>query len=152
MKTRRRRAFTLVEVLIALAVFTGSAIVLGSAYVNILTGYERARWNSSRDDDLRFARAALLAEPDIEKAREGGDFEAVGGRRFKWTATIDPTPTADLFLVVFNCEISGGDTKGTETATQEFRVIRPTWSVAAERETLRADAKRRIEEINTARR
>ena len=147
-----RRAFTLVEVLIALAIFSLSAVVLGSAYVNVLTGYERARWNGARDDDIRFARLALLAEADVEKAREGGDFESVGGRRLKWSATIDPTTTADLFLVVFTCEITGGDTKGTETVTQEFRVLRPTWSIAAERETLRADAKRRIEEINTARR
>ena len=37
---RAKRGFTLVEVLVALCIFAMAAVVLGSAYVNVLTGYE----------------------------------------------------------------------------------------------------------------
>ena len=41
-KSKIRRAFTLLEVMVALAIFALAAVVLASAYLNILLGYEIA--------------------------------------------------------------------------------------------------------------
>jgi general secretion pathway protein I len=140
----RRSAFTLLEVMVALAIFALAAVVLGTAYVNVLTGYEVARRATVSNPELQYARAQLLSQTDIELARQGGDFEAGDGRRVSWTATIDPTNEADLFQVTFECEIAGSNDQKSQKTQQVFRVLRPTWSVPADRNTLRAASKDRI--------
>lgn len=148
MKPRRASAFTLLEVLIALAVFVGAAIVLAGAYINVLNGYEIARRATVSEPELQFARMQLLTQPEIDLARQGGEFDGADGKRVRWTATIEPTSQADLFQVTFECEIAGsGGTDKDQKTQQVFRILRPTWSVAAERSTLRAASKDRILKI-----
>ncbi|MET0261292.1 MAG: prepilin-type N-terminal cleavage/methylation domain-containing protein [Rariglobus sp.] len=147
MKPRRSPGFTLLEVLIALAIFAMAAVVLAGAYINVLSGYEVAKRATVSQPELRFARAQLLAQPDIELARQGGDFDSADGRRVRWTAQIEPTGQADLFEVTFECEVAGSGSVKEQTTRQLFRVLRPTWSVAADRTTLRAASKERILKI-----
>ena len=101
----------------ALAIFALAAVVLGSAYVNVLTAYETASRGNQADEDVRFARAQVLAEPDHDKAEKGGDFVAPGGRQVRWHATIASTTTADLFTVTFVVELAGDSTSGAGTQT-----------------------------------
>jgi general secretion pathway protein I len=143
-----RRAFTLIEVLVAISIFALAAIVLSSAYVNVLTSYEVAARSTLNDEDVTFARAQLLAIADRKKIDEGGDFEATGGRRVHWSAEIESTETADLFLVHFTCEINDPAAREPQKVTEDFRVLRPTWSDPAERDKLRQEARQRIEELN----
>ena len=139
-----RRGFTLLEVLVSLAIFALGAIVLGAAYVNVLSAYEQAQRSNQSEQDVRFARAQLLAEPDHDKAEKGGDFEASGGRRVKWHATIESTKTADLFQVTFVCEFGDAAGGALPTVTETFTVLRPTWSDPVESSKLRQDATDRI--------
>jgi general secretion pathway protein I len=142
-----RRAFTLVEVVVALAVFALGAIVLGAAYVNILNAYELAQRGNQADQDLRFARAQLLAEPDHDKAEKGGDFESADGRRVKWHATIEPTVTADLMQVTFVCEFAASNGGDLPAVTETFTVLRPTWADPVVNSKLRQEAQDRIKEL-----
>ncbi len=142
--TARPPAFTLLEVLVALAIFAMAAIALGGAYVNVLTSYVDVNRIDERHEDVRFARSALLAEADRDKAEEGAEFEAGDGRRVRWRAEIESTNVADLFLVTFVCEITEPTDARTREIVQTFRLLRPTWSDAAERETLRTEARNRI--------
>jgi hypothetical protein len=96
---------------------------------------------------MQFARSQLLAQPDVELARQGGEFDSNDGRRVRWTATIDPTNEADLFTVTFECEIAGTGAQKPDKVRQVFRVLRPTWSVATDRATLRAASRDRILKI-----
>ncbi len=143
----RKRAFTLVEVLIAIAILATAAIALGIGYVNVLTGYEIARQATVSEPEMRFARMQLLAQPDVELARQGGEFDASDGRRVRWTASIDPTQLADLFTVTFECEIVGTGAQNGQKVQQVFRVLRPTWSAEADRASLRAASRDRITKI-----
>lgn len=147
MTAARSSGFTLVEVLIAIAILATAAIAIGVGYVNVLNGYEVARQATISDPEMAFARAQLLAQPDVELARQGGDFDSNDGRRVRWTATIEPTNLADLFTVTFVCEISGTNTQKEQRVQQVFRVLRPTWSVGTERETLRVASRDRILKI-----
>ncbi len=144
MNRRRSAAFTLLEVLVALAIFALAAVVLGTAYVNVLNGYQIARRATVSDPEVQFARAQLLTQADVELARRGGDFESADGRPVRWTATIEPTGQADLFAVTFECEIAGRATTNAQKTREVFRVLRPTWSIAADRATLRAASRDRI--------
>lgn len=152
MKRRRTRrasgaGFSLLEVLVALAIFVMMAIVLGATYLNVLNAYEIAGRSVNRDEDVRFARAALLAEADMDLAERGAEFEGGNGRRVSWKSVIEPTTTTDLFKVTFICEITGPDLPKPEIREETFRVLRPTWSQPADRDKLRANAKTRIEKI-----
>ena len=143
-----RRAFTLLEVLVALAIFALSAIILGSAYVNVLNGYAIVGRSAQTNEDVTFARSLILAEADRVKVEEGGDFDSLAGRHVKWSAVISSTATADLFSVAFTCEITDSAKPTPEKSTQTFLLLRPTWSVdTGERDKLREDAKSRIAEI-----
>ncbi len=141
----RVRGFTLLEVLIALAVFALSAIVLGATYVNVLNAYHVVNRTDAHEEEIRFARAQLLAEPDRKKAEEGGDFEAAKGGRVSWRAKIETSSTADVFQVTFTCEVAETNAKTPSgPVTQTFMLLRPTWSEGIDMSKLRQDAKDRI--------
>jgi len=143
-----RRAFTLLEVIVALAIFALAAVVLGSAYVNVLMAYESVQRGNQVDEDVRFARAQLLAEPDHDKAETGADFVSPGGRQVKWHATIETTTMADLFTVTFVCELAGDAAGGAaQTVTENFTLMRPTWAAPTENTKLKQDAQDRIAKL-----
>lgn len=142
-----RRGFTLLEVLVALAIFALSVIVLGSAYVNVLNAYDLAGRSNAYAEDIRFARAQLLAEPDRTKAEAGQNFDTPGGQHLRWEAKIEDTETPDLFEVTFTCEISESGAKESPAPVKEtFMLVRPTWADATVNSKLMGDAKERIVE------
>ncbi|PTY07638.1 hypothetical protein DB347_05240 [Opitutaceae bacterium EW11] len=149
MKARVRSGFTLLEVLIALAIFAMAAVVLGASYINVLMSYESADKAVQRNEDVEFARAALLTETDRETVEKGADFESGPNRHVTWKATLEQTETPDVFLVNFECTITSPDLKQPEKILQTFRVLRPTWSKGDERDTLRAKTRDRITKIIT---
>jgi prepilin-type N-terminal cleavage/methylation domain-containing protein len=147
-KSKIRAAFSLVEVLVALTIFALSAVILGSAYVNVLNAYAVAGRFAQTNEDVVFARSLVMTQPDITKLQDGGEFEGSGGRRVKWSAEITPTTTADLFTVVFTCEVAEATGTQADKTVQTFMLLRPTWSIdPAARSQLRQDAKARIYEI-----
>ena len=121
---RHPRAFTLVEVLLALVIFALTAVVLGGAYVNVLNGYESARQANADDSDVAFARSQLLGLSDLTAAQDGAEFDD-GDRHVKWTAEIDPAETTDLFTVTFTCVITEGAGLDPKTVAETFMLVRP---------------------------
>lgn len=142
-------AFTLLEVIVALAIFALAAVVLGAAYVNVLNAYAAVARGNQADEDVRFARSLLLAEPDHDKAEQGGDFASTTGRSVKWHAKIESTNTADLFAVTFTCELAAdpADGGGTRTVTENFMLMRPTWADPTENTKLKQDMQDRIAKL-----
>jgi general secretion pathway protein I len=146
---RSPRGFTLLEVLIALMVFALAAVVLGAAYVNVLHAYDVVNRGNSHDEDLQFARSLLLGEPDRKKASDGGNFQSPTGAQVRWHATIEPSAEADLFQVTFVCEIAETGTAPQRPATTEnFMLLRPTWSEGLDMTQLRQNAKDRIMKLH----
>jgi prepilin-type N-terminal cleavage/methylation domain-containing protein len=128
-KSKIRAAFSLVEVLVALTIFALSAVILGSAYVNVLNAYAVAGRFARTNEDVVFARSLVMTQPDITKLQDGGEFDGSGGRRVKWSAEITPTTTADLFTVVFTCEVAEATGTQADKTVQTFMLLRPTWSI-----------------------
>lgn len=146
--SRADSAFSLLEVLVALMIFALSAVVLGSTYVNVLNSYEAVSRGNTRDEDVAFARAQMLALTDRTKVEAGGEFDSVEGRHLRWTATLASTTLPDLFAVTFVCEVSDPAKAGEpDKTTQTFTVLRPTWSDATEKTQLRQAVQDRIAEL-----
>jgi len=142
-----RRAFTLMEVLVALVIFALVAVMLGSAYLNVLNSYQAAARANVSNEEVGFARSQLLAEPELQAAQTGAEFDSVSGRHVKWSSTITPTETTDLFTVVFVCEVAEVGKTDTPKTTQTFSLLRPTWSDPTERTKLRQTARDRIAQL-----
>jgi general secretion pathway protein I len=140
--------FTLVEVLVALTIFSISAIILSAAYVNVLLSYQIVSTVEQTNADVAYARSIVLTEPDRTKLEQGGEFDTAAGRTARWSVDIASTTTADLFTVTFTCEIDDPASTEPQKTVQTFTVLRPTWSIdPAERSKLRQDARDRILEL-----
>ncbi len=140
----RIRAFTILEVLAAFAIFAMAAIVMGTAYVNVLLGYAHAERATQIDADVRFAREMLFRQPDLEEVEDGDEFETADGRRIIWRAIVEPTLVADLFDVEFEVELIDGNSGRGEVITERFRLLRPTWSEDDDRDRLRLESRDNI--------
>lgn len=147
----RRRGFTLIEVLVALAIVGFAATALVASYVNVLNAYAVVGKAAEKDEDLRFARSQLLVEADRTKAEQGNSFDLPEGGRATWKTTIESTDVPDLFHVTFTCEFSGTDRVSTGPVTENFMLLRPTWSDGAEASKLRQNLKDRITELQQKR-
>ena len=142
------RAFTLVEVLMAILIFALSAIILASSYVNVLNSYMLVERVAQSSADLTFARSIVLTEPDRKKLEQGGEFDTADGHHTKWEVEILSTATADLFTVNFTCTIGALGAVEPQKTVQTFMLLRPTWSIdPSERSKLREQAKTRIAEM-----
>lgn len=143
---RRRVGFTLIEVLVALAIFAIAAVVLGAAYVNLIQTHAALRERDGSEADIAFARDSLLIEPDLAKAERGGDVVLPDGRTGSWRATIEPTEVSDLFDVTIEFSAPPPSGSGeTVRTTETLRLLRPTWSTPADRKRIRDAARQRIE-------
>jgi general secretion pathway protein I len=142
----KARGFTLLEVLVALAIFALGAVVLGSAYANVLNAYAGAREATRVEGDLRFARELLLTQPDRDKVEEGGEFATVETGRVVWQALVDATATPDLYRVLFVAELVPPEGGRPRIVEQTLYLLRPDWRVAGEAETEHQELKDRVRE------
>jgi general secretion pathway protein I len=140
------RAFTLIEVLVALAIFAIAAVVLGAAYSNLMLTHAALRDRDGSENDLAWARELLLAEPDRAAVERGGDIVLPDGRNATWRATIEPSSVSDLFDVMLELDAPPRDGTGDLVRTKEtLRLLRPTWSTEAERKDRRDKARQRLQ-------
>lgn len=132
----------------ALVIFAMAAVVLGSAYVNVLIGYEAVARGLVANEDVAHARHLVLNEADREKVEDGGEFDTADGRRARWTAEITSTNIADLFNVTFTCEIPDPAKPESLKVSETFVLLRPTWSIdPGERGKLKEQSKTKILEL-----
>lgn len=135
----RSHGFTLIEVLIGIAVLGIAAVVLGAAYVNTLSAHAAVAQRATDGSFLDNLNEVVLNEPDRTKVEAGGDIPLPDNRRLRWQATIEEAPVPDLFRVVVKGEVLGDATKATEEFTQTLMLLRPTWSDPQRREQLSTD-------------
>lgn len=144
----RPGAFTLIEVLVSLAIFALAMVMLGTTYVNVLNSYDTVSRRNQHDQDMALVRVALLAEPDRKKVEQGGDYALPGNRSAQWSVQIDETPVADLFRLEFRCEIRSPTQRQPWVRQESFLLLRPTWSDPAVRDKLRQASRERLEQRN----
>lgn len=148
----RRAAFSLIEVLVSLAILALAVIVLGAAYANTLEAHRAVAARAVAGAPLDFLREQLLNEPEREKVEKGGDVQLPENRRLTWRAEIEEALVPDLFKVTVTGRIDGGTSGNPEEFTESFMLLRPTWSDPQKRETLRTEWRSAHSEEAAARR
>ena len=141
----KRRAFTLIEVLVSLAIFAVAAVSLGAAYSNVLLSRIAMKQDEQRLDDRARCRAALLETPGFEDVEAGGEIHLPGGRIARWEGKIEATSVSDLFAVQLTAEIEAADGGEAEEFAETRMLLRPTWSIPSDRQKIRDEARQRLE-------
>ena len=144
------KGFSLIEVLIALALFAIASNIIGSAFINALLSRERNNDNSYRDIAVQTARKQLLLEKNIDDAEDGGSVETLELGEVDWYAEIIPTDMVDLFEV--NLFIEFFDVKDDQSSNynETLLLLRPTWSESDERSSLLQDKKEDLLDIRAS--
>lgn len=144
------KGFSLIEVLIALALFAIASNIIGSAFINALLSRERNNDNSYRDIAVQTARKQLLLEKNIDDAEDGGSIETLELGEVDWYAEIIPTDMVDLFEV--NLFIEFFDLKDDQSTNynETLLLLRPTWSESDERSSLLQDKKEDLLDIRAS--
>lgn len=137
--------FSLIEVVVALALFAMAAVVLNSSFVNALLARERGLSNDRLHADIQAVRLQLLLEPNLEDAEDGGRYETLNSGTANWEASVEPTNLIDLFHVQLQIEFSDPQDDQAATHTESLYLLRPTWSESDERSELLQDKKDELE-------
>lgn len=142
----RARAFTLLEVLVSLAMVGIAAVVLGTAYVNVLFSYHAMQGRGAEEADAAHVRALVMSEPQRAVAENGGRMERPGGGTVRWETRIEETEVMDLFRVTLEYEFTPATAAPARLRREELLLLRPTWSDPARREQLRAAFRQELED------
>lgn len=139
-------AFTLIEVLIALAIFAMAGLYLMSTFVNAVTARERSVSDDALHADIQAVRMQLLLEPNLEDAEDGGEYPTLHHGEARWQAVIEPTNIVDLFDVELSIEFSE-PAKGRPSSYKErLYLLRPSWSEGDDRTDLLEDKREALED------
>lgn len=139
-------AFSLMEVVIAVAVFAMAATVLTSAFSNALLSRERSVSNDLINNDIRAVRLQLLLEANLDDAEDGDEMETLSSGEATWEAVIEPTNVIDLFKVQLNISFSEPAAGLPKDYTETLYLLRPTWSESSERDDLLQDKRDDLED------
>ncbi len=153
-----KSGFMLVEVLIALALFGLSAVILvDGAFVATRVAREMED-TRELEQDLIWARSQILGISDYEKLSEGGDIEALSMGEVTWETEVEMTDVLDLYRVVLRLDYDGNEDYGVEPGTREsaMYLFRPTWGshndFSSDRGRLLDDRRRKMQDHQEDRR
>jgi prepilin-type N-terminal cleavage/methylation domain-containing protein len=128
---------SLIEVLVALAIFALAAVGLSAAYGNILLARAAMERLDQDDESMRLARAAVLAPEALanKTVRQAG--ERLSGRvtlsdgtLAEWEAELSSATVDALFLVTLTVRRDGETTE----RMQSFNLYRPAWAASPDRQ------------------
>ncbi len=150
--TIKRFGFSLIEVVVALAIFAMAAVVLSDTFVNALLAREKGLSNDVYNRDIQVVRMQLLLEPNRDNAEDGNTYETLSNGSANWESSIEPTNVVDLFKVEFRIEFSEPQKDQEAVYKETLYLLRPTWSESDERSNLlqeKKDALRNSRDFNS---
>ena len=148
----------LVEVLIALALFGLSAVILvDGAFVATRVAREMVD-TRELEQDLIWVRSQVLRIADYEKFSEGGEIESLSMGGVSWETEVEMTDVLDLYKVVLRLKYEGNEDYKIEAGEREsaMYLLRPTWGghrdFSTDRARLLDDRRRKMQDHKDERR
>jgi len=140
------KAFSLIEVMVAMAIAAVAFTVLSQTFVNTLRVLGSLTFEANRENDLRFVRSQIILEPDRDTFEDGGEIETLNFGTARWEAEIEETSVVDLFLVRLRIELSGGNNTDPSEHEETLYLLRPTWSDPIDRSIILENARDALED------
>ena len=143
-----RRAFTLIEILLTVAIFS---IVVGLVSQSLTNGFlvlESQRKTDSLLPEIRLLRSYILGLATRELIEAGGQWPTVDDKgKFEWKAKAEPTQVLDLFCV--QLEIRMPDDKLAPLIEEHYLYKPQGWYQANERSPLLQEKRSLYETIKS---
>lgn len=163
LSTVGRGAFSLSEVLVALALFTLLVVAVGQSISNNMRALAEMNTGGWDTPSMRAIREHILSRNNRQEIEDGGEIELAGWpkpgdrsnttaaqpTKVRWTAEINPTSTLDLYTLTVDLQVDNAN----EPIEAGFvvHVYRPGWGRLEDRERAVEAKVERLEAIRTAR-
>ncbi|MEM9160135.1 MAG: prepilin-type N-terminal cleavage/methylation domain-containing protein [Verrucomicrobiota bacterium] len=135
--------FSLLEIIMSLAVFGVALVALSGAYVNTIASIERVEVDQGLEQDLNMVRSIVLTLETTDDLEDGGEINTGVHGEVSWRAEYEATGVADLFEVTLFVEMDDERTGISREVEQTVYVTRPTWSDPTERAALRDETRQK---------
>lgn len=149
--SRVSKGFTLVEVMMAMALFGIAVVAFSGAYINVINAFAVIQVDQAFEQDLTLIRQQVLILQDVEDLEEGGEVFTGSHGEATWRVEYEPTLVADLFKLTLFMEILDPEKGMMREVVETHYLTRPTWSDPVERATLQADTRDRLLEKQSGR-
>ena len=149
-KTGRSAAFSLIEVVIAVAISGIAFFVLTQTFFNVLLTLEGLESQSDYQKDVRFVRREIIQIADRDELEAGGEITTLDLGEAEWFVEIEETEIVELFKVFLEIEFENPDGDPIEYR-ETLYLMRPTWSDPIESSAILAEARDAILEENMKR-
>jgi len=140
------KGFTIIEVLLALAIFGTAATVLTFSFTNSIIALKRQQPNRHWESDLQFVRRLVLQAKDVNELQEGDEIDTLSSGEISWEVEIEPTNLIDYYKVTVEYEIEDAP-EGMDSHTEVLYLLRPAWSegeFAGDRQELLQDKQQKL--------
>ncbi len=141
----RGTGFSLIEVVIAIALAGVAFIVLTETFFNVLLTLDRLETESDFEKDVRFVRRNIIQISDRDELEDGGEITTLDLGTAEWFAEAEETETVDLFKVRLEIEFENPEGEPIEYA-EILYLLRPTWSDPIESSAILSEVRDRIQD------
>lgn len=119
MRVAKRKAFTLIECVVALVLFAIVSVLISGACFNCLSSVDKIKKDSQRDALVDYIRGKILQVSSLEEFQNGYDIYDPDGNSVTIEGDAEATDIIDLFKLTVECE----DLEFKEV----FYLVRPAW-------------------------
>ena len=149
-RSRESSGFSLIEVVIAIAVAGIAFFVLTETFLNVLLTLDGLESQSDYQKDVRFVRREIIQIADRDELEDGGEITTLDLGQAAWEVELEETEIVDLFKMDLFIEFENPEGSPIEYREILF-LLRPTWSDPIESSTILSEVRDSIEENNLRR-
>ena len=149
-KRRPGYGFSLIEVVIAVALAGIAFFVLTQTFFNVLLTLESLESQSDYQKDVRFVRREIIQITDRDELESGGEITTLDLGQAEWTVELEETEIVDLFKVFLEIEFENPEGEPIEYR-ETLYLMRPTWSDPIESSAILSEVRDAILEKNLKR-
>jgi len=134
-----KKAFSLIEVLVAVAVFGIAITIFTQSLRNGLLSIESARRKNPVEQDLMLVRRHVLDIKEKDTMQDGGEMGTYSSGNARWDVDLEDTDTADFLKMTLNVEFREITPRKQET--QVIYIYRKDWMDSSKRDSIIANKK-----------
>lgn len=131
-----KNGFSLIEVLLALAILGIGLAVLAQALINALNAVGALESNDALFHDLEFVERQALKVHDRITFEQGGEVTLPNDNTARWEAEVEETETLDLLRITLQIDLPSSETYPEYSETLTLYQYRQDWMDPIDREIL----------------